>query len=246
MMEDVTYVGSAHIRFQKSLHLRPRKIGNHRFLFVESGRGEFHFPSKTLKFVDRTLLLLAPGMREIRYQSGRPVSYLYVEFSIPGTLIRHPFLECPATSPHFQTLVNLLRSVNQERGVGVAHLIPAAIDLALLHPASLDSSAPDSRIQRALNHLDGRLDHPLKVSDLAGEAGLSLPHFRRLFQKSVGIAPKEYLMRERMRYARKILQTEGLRVGEVADLMQFETVFQFSNQYKKVHGHSPVNDRPAG
>jgi len=28
-------------------------------------------------------------------------------------------------------------------------------------------------------------------------------------------------------------------VGEVADLLQFETVYQFSNQYKKVHGHSP-------
>ncbi|MDF1824157.1 MAG: helix-turn-helix domain-containing protein [Verrucomicrobiales bacterium] len=66
------------------------------------------------------------------------------------------------------------------------------------------------------------------------------------FRKKAATAPKEYLMRERMRYARKILQTEGLRVGEVADLMQFETVFQFSNQYKNVHGHSPMKDRPAG
>ena len=245
-MENVSYVGSAHIRFQKSLHLRPRQIENHRFLFVESGRGEFVFPAETLKLVGRTLLLLAPGMREIRYQSGRPVSYLYVEFRTPTELISHPFLEYPATSPHYQTLVNLLRSINQEKGGGVDYLILAAIDLALLHPASIDATAPDSRIQRTLNHIDGRLDHSPKVSELAEEAGLSIPHFRRLFQKTVGIAPKEYLMCERMRYARKILQTEGLRVGEVADLMQFETVFQFSNQYKKIHGHSPVNDRPAG
>ncbi len=245
-MENVTYVGSAHIRFQKSLQLRPRRIRNYRFLFVESGNGEFIFPKKTLKLVDRTLLLLAPGMREIRYQSGRPVSYLYVEFSTPEELISKSYLECPATSPHFQTLVNLLRSVNQEKGKGVDYLIPAAIELALLHPAPTDSTTTDPRIQRALNYIDGHLHDPLKVSDLAEEAGLSLPHFRRLFQKTVAIAPKEYLMRERMRYARKILQTEGLRVGEVADLMQFETVFQFSNQYKKVHGHSPVKDRPVG
>ncbi|MDF1739888.1 MAG: AraC family transcriptional regulator [Verrucomicrobiales bacterium] len=246
MRNNVTYLGSAHIRSPKSLRLRPRQIRNHRFLFVESGNGEFTFPKKTLKLVGRTLLLLAPGMREIRYQSGRPVSYLYVEFSTPDELISEPFLECPATSPHFQTLVNLLRSVNQEKGKGVDQLIPAAIELALLHPAPADRSATDPRIQRALNHIDSHLDRPLKISDLAEEAGLSLPHFRRLFQKTVATAPKEYLMRERMRYARKILQTEGLRVGEVADLMQFETVFQFSNQYKKVHGHSPVKDRAVG
>ncbi|MEC5127249.1 AraC family transcriptional regulator [Verrucomicrobiales bacterium BCK34] len=246
MRNNVTYLGSAHIRFPKSLQIRPRRIRNHRFLFVESGNGDFIFPEKTLKLVGRTLLLLAPGMREIRYQSGRPVSYLYVEFSTPDELISGPFLECPATSPHFQTLVNLLRSVNQEKGKGVDHLIPAAIELALLHPAPTDRGATDPRIQRALNHIDSHLDRPLKISDLAEEAGLSLPHFRRLFQKTVATAPKEYLMRERMRYARKILQTEGLRVGEVADLMQFETVFQFSNQYKRVHGHSPVKDRPVG
>ncbi|MGZ0163103.1 MAG: hypothetical protein ACKVII_04245 [Planctomycetales bacterium] len=45
-----------------------------------------------------------------------------------------------------------------------------------------------------------------------------------------------------MNYARRILQSEGLRVGEVAGLLQFETVYQFSNQYKKVHGHSPTQD----
>ena len=45
-----------------------------------------------------------------------------------------------------------------------------------------------------------------------------------------------------MNYARRILQSEGLRVGEVAGLLQFEAVYQFSNQYKKVHGHSPTQD----
>lgn len=58
----------------------------------------------------------------------------------------------------------------------------------------------------------------------------------------MSLGPKEYLLRERMNYARRILKSEALRVGEVADLLQFETVYQFSNQYKKVHGHSPGQD----
>ena len=59
----------------------------------------------------------------------------------------------------------------------------------------------------------------------------------------MSMGPKEYLLRTRMQYARRILENEGLRVSDVADLLQFETVYQFSKQYKKVHGHSPTGRR---
>jgi hypothetical protein len=65
--DSIAYVGDAHIRFERSLHLRPRNVENHRFLFVESGCGEFIVPEETLQLDDRMLLLLSPGVRGIRY-----------------------------------------------------------------------------------------------------------------------------------------------------------------------------------
>jgi AraC family transcriptional regulator len=93
-----------------------------------------------------------------------------------------------------------------------------------------------------LDYIDRHLDHPLRVAELAREAGLSEPQFRRVFRNAMSVGPKAYILQARMNYARRILQSEGLRVGEVADLLKFETVYQFSNQYKKVHGHSPAQD----
>jgi AraC family transcriptional regulator len=240
----IAYIGGAHIRFECGLHLPARSVENHRFLFVESGCGEFIIPDEALQLDDRMLLLLSPGIREIRYHDTRPVSYIYIEFSVTRNLITEPWLRVPESSPHFQTLIGLLRSTVHEDGHGTESVIIAAIDLVLRHAALDPSKATiDGRIRQALDHIDRNLNRPLRVSELAGVAGLSEPQFRRVFRASMSMGPKEYLLRTRMRYARRILENERLRASDVAELLQFETVYQFSKQYKKVHGHSPTGPR---
>ena len=247
MLPNATYLGSARIRFHKSLHLRRRRIDHHRFLLIESGRGEFRFSDTSLSIDGRHLLLLSPGQRETCYSAAVPVSYLYVEFDVDSDtdLIPGPYHECSADSIHWQTLTAMITSVHRERGIGVDLLLVAAVQLAQLNPTGprSDRSAIDPRIRKAVTYIEQHLDQILRVPDLAAAAGLSLPHFRRLFLKTLKVSPKQYLIRERMHHARNILRTEGLQVGEVADLLHFENAFQFSNQYKKVHGHSPLQDR---
>jgi len=247
MPPHATYLGSARIRFHKSLHLRRRRIDHHRFLLIDSGRGEFHFGDSSLKIDGRHLFLLTPGERETHYSSAVPVSYLYVEFEIDSHngLVPGPYHECAPDSIHRQTLAAMITSIHRERGIDMDLLLASAIQLALLDPNGPrnDRAGTDLRIRKALTFIEHHLDQALRVPDLAAEAGLSVPHFRRLFLKTLKVSPKEYLIRERMHHARNILRTEGLQVGEVADLLNFENAFQFSNQYKKVHGHSPLHDR---
>ncbi len=242
--DTIAYVGGAHIRFERGLHLPPRNVENHRFLYVESGSGEFILPDERLQLDNRMLLLLSPGIREIRYDDKRPVSYTYIEFKVTRDLITEPWLRVPETSQHFQTLIGLLRSTLHEDGRGVELIIRAAIDLALRHTVP-DASGPtvDDRIRQVLDYIDRNLNRALKVSELAELAGLSEPQFRRVFRANMSIGPKEHLLRTRMHYARRILESEGLRVSDVAELLQFETVYQFSKQYKEVHGHSPTGRR---
>ena len=153
-------------------------------------------------------------------------------------------MQFSSSSAHFKTLCALIDSLDRERGRNTDCLLPAAVELALLESAESDGhNAIDPRIRCALHFIDQNIDRSIRVPELAAEAGLSVPHFRRLFHQALEIGPKEYLIRERMHHARKILQTEDLRVGEVADVPHFENVFQFSNQYKKIHGHSPLQDR---
>jgi len=176
----IAYVGGAHIRFERSLYLPPRQVENYRFLYVESGSGEFIIPDDTLQLDDRMLLLLSPGVREIRYDDRRAVSYTYIEFSVARDLITEPWLQVPESSPHFQTLIGLLRSTLHEDGHGTESVIRAAIDLAIRHTAPDPSTATiDGRIRQVLDYIDRNLNHALKVSELAKIAGLSEPQFRQ-------------------------------------------------------------------
>lgn len=243
-MTGISYIDSARIRFHQDLHLRRRRIDCHRFLLIHSGFGEFHFPQSTLSVHSGLLLLLSPGERESHYRADEEVSYLYVEFDSKSALLDGPYRQFRPPLGHYQTLCALIESVHRERGKGTDMLLPAAVELALLKPADAETgNAIDPRIRRALHFIDQNIDQSIQVPELATVAGLSVPHFRRLFLHATDLSPKQYLIRERMLHARKILQTEGLRVGEVADLMHFENLFQFSNQYKTIHGHSPQKDR---
>ena len=194
MCDSVSYVGSAHIRFHRALHLRPRPVEHHRFLLVESGRGVFQFTDQSLSIDGRTLLLLSPGRRETRYEATEPVSYLYIEFESERRLIEGAYLNVPTGSRHFATLAGLVRSIVREKGA-LECLLPAAVELALAPPSRSGTLTIDPRIQRALQYVDQNLNRLVTVSELARQAGLSVPHFRRLFRDVTGSAPKDFLLR---------------------------------------------------
>jgi AraC-like DNA-binding protein len=49
-------------------------------------------------------------------------------------------------------------------------------------------------------------------------------------------------MKVRMNYARHLMHSEGLRVNGMSDLLGFSSPFQFSAQYRHIHGLSPSHD----
>lgn len=73
---------------------------------------------------------------------------------------------------------------------------------------------------------------------LAGAAGYSYSHFRRLFGKLMGCAPHQYVLSLRIDQARQLL-ADGNPVGRVARLTGFENVHYFSRLFKEKTGVPP-------
>ncbi|WP_215223928.1 AraC family transcriptional regulator [Echinicola shivajiensis] len=74
---------------------------------------------------------------------------------------------------------------------------------------------------------------------LAGNYGISYSHFRRLFREKVGLAPQQFLINERINYAKRLLSTTNLTVEEISEKCGFQSVFYFSKLFKKKAGYSP-------
>ncbi|WP_258571985.1 GlxA family transcriptional regulator [Actinomadura parmotrematis] len=69
----------------------------------------------------------------------------------------------------------------------------------------------------------GRLDRPLSLADLAAHARMSVRTFSRRFRQEVGMTPGQWLARQRVEHARRLLESTDLPVDVVAERAGFGT-----------------------
>ncbi|MBK8476004.1 MAG: helix-turn-helix domain-containing protein [Opitutaceae bacterium] len=82
-----------------------------------------------------------------------------------------------------------------------------------------------------------------RLAELATAAGLSVPHFSLLFRLQTGYAPIDFLIRQRIRHACRLLDTTATRIGPIAAEVGFEDPYYFSRCFRRVMGCSPAQYR---
>lgn len=102
------------------------------------------------------------------------------------------------------------------------------------------------RVARALQYMAQRLDKPLRVSELAAVANVSLSHLFTLFKQHTGCSPKEYFTRLRMRHACQFLESSQARVKEIAEALGYDDPFYFSRVFKLSSAVAPMHYRGLG
>lgn len=83
----------------------------------------------------------------------------------------------------------------------------------------------------------------MRVADMARDVGMSLSSFHRTFRARTGQTPLQYVKRLRQHAARDMILFEGTRVGEAARRVGYESISQFSREYRRHFGEPPVVDR---
>lgn len=101
----------------------------------------------------------------------------------------------------------------------------------------------DARILRAIHLMESRMNGNLNVGALATEVGLSLFHFHRLFLRSVGQTPADYLRRIRLDGAALRLRWTRERVGTVAAAVGYTSQAAFTRAFHERYGVSPLQFR---
>jgi AraC-like DNA-binding protein len=80
---------------------------------------------------------------------------------------------------------------------------------------------------------------PIVLDDAAGEAGLSSFHFLRVFSSVLGVTPHQYLLRERLRRAARMLADEDRPITDVALEVGFGDLSNFVRTFGRAAGVSP-------
>ena len=99
------------------------------------------------------------------------------------------------------------------------------------------------RINRVVVHLQGRLDEPVSLEELARMAHFSPYHFHRIFRTIVGEPLMEYVRRLRLERAAQQLRTSNEQVIRIAAAAGYETHEAFTRAFVAMFAHTPSEFR---
>jgi AraC family transcriptional regulator len=86
------------------------------------------------------------------------------------------------------------------------------------------------------------LERDLKLADLAALLDLSQFHFSHMFKQSIGIAPYQYLLQQRIEHAKQLLKQPDSRTAiptilDIALACGFISHSHFSQQFRQLTGN---------
>jgi AraC family transcriptional regulator len=94
-------------------------------------------------------------------------------------------------------------------------------------------------VGRAIEFMHANLSGSISLAELAQAAHVSPSQLTRLFKRSTGLAPHQFLIRLRVDRAREILQSGTLSISEVAALSGFADQSHLHRHVKRVYGIPP-------
>jgi transcriptional regulator GlxA family with amidase domain len=94
-------------------------------------------------------------------------------------------------------------------------------------------------LRRALAFMEANLGERVTLDALAANAGISRFHFARLFRRSIGSSPMEYLMRARVERGKQFLDMGAASVCEIAARLGFCDQSHFTRTFRRFTGLSP-------
>ncbi|HVU18488.1 MAG TPA: AraC family transcriptional regulator [Candidatus Didemnitutus sp.] len=162
-----------------------------------------------------------------------------------GSGSTHP-LVCPLPDDRLDEVAFEQVHAALERGFAVRHQVAAAA--ALRHSLSVVvqlaysprglRSAPE-RVLASVEALRRDWQRSHRLEELAAAAHMSVAHYSTLFRRQTGFAPIDFLIRQRVQHACRLLDTTLLPVREIAERVGYADPYYFTRCFRRVMGQSP-------
>jgi AraC family transcriptional regulator len=154
-------------------------------------------------------------------------------------------------------LAALVKAVNAERIAGFpsGQLFLESVEQAIA-AALVDAYAGQSRSMRPLRGglgptclrkiaelVHAKIEEELTLVEMAHSVELSPAHFSRMFRKSTGETPHQFVLRIRIERAKDLLRGRKARILDVALACGFKTQQHFARVFRDLCGASPLEYR---
>ncbi len=157
---------------------------------------------------------------------------------------------CDAEPEFMEGMLRLLRLLDKPEQIKIRaplilrelhYLLLAGPLKGLIHDL-YSLGGKNHQIINIITHLKQNISRPLKVEDLARKVNMSASSLHRHFKLVTGMSPMQYHKQLRLHEAQRLMLTENERAANAAFSVGYESVTQFSREYKKMFGQPPHRD----
>lgn len=171
---------------------------------------------------------------------SRWVSNFIVEFKIRSQkkapcLVQEDYLES------MDSAVNILRLHSS-----VIELISVLAEHFLSRERLQVTDIPQSQIRIAYevsNYLENHLHNKVKIEEIAKELNIHRSYLSQCFKRTYGMSPSDYLLRIRIREARRLLLETEISIENLSQELSFSSAGHFSRTFRSIMGLSPLQFR---
>ncbi len=152
--------------------------------------------------------------------------------------------------PLIQSIINALKA-DLEAGCPAGRLYGESLSTALIvHlkkqfsvtqqlPFDYRSGLSQRQLRQIIDYIQAYLAEDISLNDLADVAGMSPFYFSRLFKQSMLLTPHQYVIKQRIELAKKLLRQHIYSIAEIGLLCGFAHQSHFSRHFRRLVGVSP-------
>lgn len=224
----------------------PRKL--HCFVYFLSGRCEYRYANTTF-FSKQNAFVYLPKGEPYHVFAPEDANAIVVNFNTTNDVAFSPFASVyPNASQIQDCMLKLCRVyLHQKVGYQAAQFSLLYKVIHLVQQNQMNPYLPTrqaAKIEPAVQYIEAHfLDAGIRISDLAAKCGISEKYFTALFSSCYQMTAKQYILRKKMEYAKKMLVITDTPISDISDQCGFSCIYYFSKLFKQMVDMTPTEYR---
>lgn len=122
---------------------------------------------------------------------------------------------------------------------GMCRWIETCADYIARRTQNENDDVTERVVGKVKSYIAGNLKNEVTMEQIAKITHLNADYTTRIFKRKTGLTVKEYLIKKRMEYAKRMLSTTDASVSEIALEAGYDNFSYFIRQFKKTFGVTP-------
>lgn len=226
-----------------------RSNAHSELIYLKDGKCTVHYQNSCVD-VEANDIVIIPANVNYRLEAREKGSLYVIGFDdSTASFGKHPSFYKKYDNTYVLTLINKIHDEFEGYKLHRKQMLCLLLDIVLID-LSRNHKACDTKknlecdnFYFALNLMNSHSNNGLDINYISETCGLSYHRFRHRFKELVGISPQQYIIKQRLNFAKRLLETTDYNTSLIAEACDFHSVPQFITCFNKEEGLTPVKYR---